>query len=506
VSDIVYRGNTEAPPPPSEPTRIDVPVSEAQREERAPRVPFSERVNRKLAREHGGEGISSKDESALRALSPKRRPNETVEIDFSDQTDKAGTISLKDATKGLSALHMQEMGRRAGDLVGMHELDDETAQKAGQMVADMGRFPSEAGPKVRMGTIIETPDGWKAQQHFRDGMSVREQMADAGEKPLSVRRAAEALTRFREVRESALQADLTAAAEQAEAQRMQQSGQQPSATQTQSAPSSPPQKPAAQPQRPDPLEQEKAQLQRERALAQQHAEYARLSAEERKALESVRAFDDWAVKVPELSDNAAWASLVTRAQHGDRGAIERLQKYQQARQNRDAWERHFRTANESRVNHQIALEKQAQQQNAHALAQWGDQQNKVFDSWLENNHPHYATETGKRQLKDTVRQMIRERTGWDDARIGAEWNAGRWRSAAEQSFLAESAMHKLTRESLQRHPRVPKPQPQSPGVARSRASDVEDVRSLQRAVSGAKGERAALMAAVRLQQAKRRGR
>jgi hypothetical protein len=89
------------------------------------------------------------------------------------------------------------------------------------------------------------------------------------------------------------------------------------------------------------------------------------------------------------------------------------------------------------------------------------------------------------------------------------------REAAAQTLIAKAAAYDRAIEQAREltakaaRERANQSRPQTPGgttVGPRGGGDADDVRTLQRAVSNARGERAQLMAAVKLQQAKRRGR
>jgi hypothetical protein len=528
--DTIYRpAETANPTPPAEPTRVDVPISEAQREERAPRVPFSERVKKKLERDHGGGPVSVKDEAAVRGLSPDREEPKIRRITAAKLARKDGTVKLGEVQAAHSALHMRDLGYRVGELAGVTrgEMGDDAAQSWGEAVAENGRKPSEEAPKVKMGAVIEGPDGqWKSLPHLRDGMSVKEQMLDGDEKPLSVRRAAEALSLFRAVRESAMEASVEDAKAQTEAARAQ--AQQPSAASAAPAESAPPlepQKPALDPA----VEAERQQLQLERAWSQQRAEYARLSAEERRAVDAIARIDAAAAKDRVLQDPNLLAQSVERARRGDVREQKRQQSYQKAFQARQSWEKYFETHNTQRVSQEIKItqmqeDAQAQQRAAQAQQHraWKEQQDSAFDQWVQNEHPQYATADGKRQLTAIVREHLAEK-GLNRQQVDALWAQGYWNSAQEQQLLTEAALFRHAKRAAANISRdLPtvaeheagrgyriQTRGENQSIARSitvgprGGVDVDDIKSLQRKVSGAKSERQALIHATSLMQARR---
>jgi len=95
-------------------------------------------------------------------------------------------------------------------------------------------------------------------------------------------------------------------------------------------------------------------------------------------------------------------------------------------------------------------------------------------------------------------------TGLTQEQIDREWAAGRWRASEEQVLLSRLGREQLLREAKQRlneHKRVPPVQ--QPGMYRAAgAGAMDEVRSLERQLDGATGQRA-LQIARQLTQARR---
>jgi hypothetical protein len=536
MSDVVYRGPEGVPAESGVPiSKPDVPISESQREQREPRVPFSERVRRKLERDHGGGPVASKDEDAVRSLSPDREEPKIRRITAAKLAHKDGTVKLGEVQAAHSALHMRDMGHHAGSLVGIRpdQMSDEQAQETGEWVAQHGRKPSEEAPKVKMGLVTEGPDGaWKSLSHFKEGKGsggIRQQMKARGETEETVGSSAEALARFRAVRESALEADLEAGRAQTEAARpTPEVGREIDALAAASDAEVQRQQPARQTQIDPAMETERQQLQLERAWSQQRAEYARLSAEERRAVDAIARIDAAAAKDRVLQDRNLLAQSVERARRGDVREQKRQQSYQKAFQARQSWEKHFETHNVQRVSQEIKLTQmqQAAQAQEHEARKeqhraWKAQQDTAFDQWVQNEHPQYATADGKRQLTAIVREHLAEK-GLNRQQVDALWAQGYWNSAQEQQLLTEAALFRHAKKAAANISRdLPtvaeheagrgyriQTRGEDQGFGRSitvgpRGGGDDDIKKWQGRVSGAKSERQALIAATALMKARR---
>jgi hypothetical protein len=200
-------------------------------------------------------------------------------------------------------------------------------------------------------------------------------------------------------------------------------------------------------------------------------------------------------------------------QNGDAQAIQRYQFLQGLTNERDQvhWPRFAeinRTATNYRIENQRRQEKQADEQYA--------QHNRVAISWLEKNHPAWATGDNLKRIRRESTAILRER-GYSDAQISKLRP-----TAAEQSILAEVAMWRLAPRLAKEakiaglptvaegnaargyrvHTHGANDTVQKPGVGRSSGYDVDDEKKLLGAISSAKGERAQIMAAAKWQKAK----
>jgi hypothetical protein len=203
MTDTIYQpASTANPAPPSEPSRIDLPVSEAERERREPRVTFAEQVKRKLERDHGGGPVASRDEAATRALSPKRPRDEVAEWDFSENASKAGTLDLRTATRALEAEHQKMHGKKVVESIGLDpdQVSEKRLRDAGEMLSSMGRKASEEGAKTKLGLTVQDPKTgeFKHLPPVRDHKSISKIMRDGEERALSLQEATELQTNWRE--------------------------------------------------------------------------------------------------------------------------------------------------------------------------------------------------------------------------------------------------------------------------------------------------------------------
>jgi hypothetical protein len=405
-----------------------------------------------------------------------------------------GSLSLREASKAYAKIHNEEYGRDLNEKwLGHQKLSPEYAAEIGEYTTQLGRAASEIGPKERMGLV---DNRGKVVEPIGDGDSIKRHMRQFEEAPISLKDSAEWLGNFRRENERIKQemADKIKSeiqTQDAEAEQVQAALAQP----TQPAQS----QPATQTQQPDPHAQERARLQQEYARVAAYREHAQMTSQERQYEEAVQRLDAWANSQPELMDHNLFQNLVNRAQKGDVAAANRLKGFQKAFAAKKAYVQKFVEVNTARVNRQIALEQYQAQQNAQVAEAQRAQHNKAFDTWLEQTHPTYAKGDSNRALKAAAKEILRER-GFTDEAISQLRP-----SALEQSVLADAAILRIGRARAKEIQRQPLPPVQRPGVARSRYADVEDVKTLQRKVSGARSQREALMAAVELQQARRRG-
>jgi hypothetical protein len=428
----------------------------------------------------------------VKKLTRKRPENDgAVPIDFKEDAEADGSLTLRKAGKAYAKLHNVERGHELAKELGYERVTDDYAEAMSEHVTALGRSASEP-KKVQLGLV----DDQGALLTPNDGRSIRKHLKETGERELSPEEATKFLTNYRAAAAEAdakLKAEIQASvqAEQAEAQ----------------ARAAAPVRQDVQPQQPQPQQQPQQasqvdpQVQQQRQLAAAYAEHAKLSAEERRAAEAVQSFDQWAASIPELSDNHLWAQLVRRAQAGDIQASKRIEQFQQARQNRDKWAAHFQQSNQNRVTRELQLQAHYQQQQDQQVRAFVASENKKTDAWIAQHMPQFATPEGKRQLREATHQYLRDELGMSDEDIRNDWTLRRFGS---QRTLAEAAAYRLAQRSMRSIQRGSLPPVQRPGVAQARGvGDADQLRRLERELSNTKGERAQLQIAAKIQKLKR---
>jgi hypothetical protein len=162
---------------------------------------------------------------------------------------------------------------------------------------------------------------------------------------------------------------------------------------------------------------------------------------------------------------------------------------------------HLQQSQQLRTAQNIVVQQARDQQ----LAQWGKQQDDVFQRELEKRHPQLAANQGR--MREAAKKYLQEDMGMTPQQIDAQWKAGSLRTAQGQLMLADAIAAKMARESvspkaLAQH-RRPVPPVQVPGVSRpSGAASEDEVRDLYRQLDSAKGDRA-IKIATRIGQLKR---
>jgi hypothetical protein len=233
------------------------------------------------------------------------------------------------------------------------------------------------------------------------------------------------------------------------------------------------QRPAPQPQ-PDPLAAEKAHL----AQQQQNLYWQQLSEGERAAAHEMRQIEQWVAQAK-----------------GD----ERAQALGYAEQRYDELRSYAQQASALRTASQTNAANARQQQ----INAWGQQQDALAQQKIKADMPEYADDAGWRKLQQATLRALKS-TGLTQEQIDREWAAGRWRASEEQVLLSRLGREQLLREAKQRlneHKRVPPVQ--QPGMYRAAgAGAMDEVRSLERQLDGATGQRA-LQIARQLTQARR---
>jgi hypothetical protein len=261
----------------------------------------------------------------------------------------------------------------------------------------------------------------------------------------------------------------------------------------------PPPEPVQQPQ-PDPLAQERARLAQEQA---QLSELRRVSVDELRAASQAQQWREYAYQnFPELKDQNALSTTYTK----NPARFQELQKIDQHVRGLEAQAAQHRQARQVREG-QIA-QVQAKQADA-ARRQFIDGEDAKYQAWVSKAMPQYATGPGKARLNEAAHKVLRA-TGLTDAQIKQQWDAGYLRPLGFQQVIAQAAAHLDTQEQMRKatnrsreisnqryRPPVTSYAAQPRGMA-----DEELVRSLERQLESATGQKA-LRIATQLTQARR---
>jgi hypothetical protein len=243
-------------------------------------------------------------------------------------------------------------------------------------------------------------------------------------------------------------------------------------------------------QQPDPLARERQRLAFE---AQAHAALRQSSIEE---INAMSAAEQIIAAFPELKSEAAVRDAYARNP-------QRFQQLQQAAQALQNCQAQFQRANEARSVREAQLQ---QAENEHI--------NRVYRQYSKANDDAFAARTPEMQnpakaqeLRAATRQMMHD-VGFSEDEINNAW-AGKTgvplRDHRVQQLLADGARWRMAQAKAKNVTRASVPPVQRPGVARPRGTEGEaDIGRLERALEGASGERAALQAATKLTQARRR--
>jgi len=248
--------------------------------------------------------------------------------------------------------------------------------------------------------------------------------------------------------------------------------------------------PRPQPQRPDPVAVHQA------AAAQAYqtaAAISQMSSQEAMLWTDIQRHEAQVYKsFPEASSFEAFEE----ARKNNPARIEALL---QEKQRSDAAKQQLQalTTNRQAAQEQVASRQREQQFRANDDA---------FNKWLSKAHPNYSKGARRNELTAAVKSYLRDDLGMTDQDIDYHYRqSGLLRSAQAQAMVANGAMWKLSQQAVKRiaEKRVHAPPVQRPGVFRPHGADAEDsVRSLQRELEGATGERA-LRLSVKLQKARR---
>lgn len=521
--DVIYRGPEGAPSEGDAPlARPDVPISESQRE---PRIPFGERINRKLEREGRGPPVSHKDEKAVRGLTGDlRKPKAPIEPDLSPRSD--GSTDLRTASRASSAEHAKAHSKNVLDYMGVDhdQLSDQAKQRIGEDLNEAGRKPGE-GKKTKIGLMVQDPVTGELRHlpPVRDHKSIKTTMLEGNEPALSLQGATERQANWREFQqgwEEAAQRSLLA-----EVQGQLQLGATPEqiadpdfvGLERPVQPSQPVEPQRAQPQRqtPDPLAQERQLLARQHAEAKRIAETAKWSAAESDAARTYHTANTWLAQQPE--NNAAnLANLKNRAAYGDAAAVQRLQVLQDAVTVRNQAQARFQELNRGATDRRIALQNDQAARDRADYKRWAAQNDQRYQEILPTAVPQYANAEGRKQLSAQALKTLKA-AGLDDQGIEAHWAKGApiyMRDASSQALIAKASAWDLLQAQIteaklngrwQHNQQLPPVM--APGgvtVGPRGGGDVDDIKRLQGKVSGARSERAALQAATSLMQARRR--
>ena len=247
--------------------------------------------------------------------------------------------------------------------------------------------------------------------------------------------------------------------------------------------------PAPQP-RPDPLQAERQRLAFE---AQTLAALKQSSIEE---MHAMTAAEQIIAAFPELNSEAAVRDAYAR----NPARFQQLQQAAQALQNCQA---QFQRANEARAVREAQLQ---QAENAHINAVYR-QYSKANDDAFAARTPEMKDTAKAHALRTATRQMMLD-VGFTEDEINTAW-AGKvgvpLRDYRVQTLLADGARWRMAQAKARNITKASVPPVQRPGVARPRGADSEaDMARLEQAVGSAVGERAALRAAAKLTQARRR--
>lgn len=409
-----------------------------------------------------------------------------------DGSNISETDTTREALKKATTQITDEKKRAAGRefLKGYGIEDDALAWQVADEAAALGKKPSEL-PMVKAFVADNAGNSHTPIQDTDRFLWQRDATGNLAE-----------ATRAKANYQEAEIAHLEEAARQAEWERLQgtqgaepqpeASPQEMSATNQQTIET--PQQPTAEPQV-DPLSAERAALNQKWTEAAAHAAYAQLSADERQAADAVVKWDQWAAKDPILQDHAKFAAFQQRVARGDVTAAAKMQEYQRAFDARKAWAEKFGRLNQDRVTRQLALEQHQQRQARTAYSQAAEAADTEFKNWLAKEHPAYASGRGFAALKQAATEYIEQDLGLSKQDWKIHWDqTGFLRNVAAQKAIAAGAMMRLTqsgRKALADH-RVPPVQGHSPGVyADSRSEEAEaDIRSLQRQLENASGNKA----------------
>jgi len=181
----------------------------------------------------------------------------------------------------------------------------------------------------------------------------------------------------------------------------------------------------------------------------------------------------------------------------------RFQQLQAAAQQLQNCQAAFQQANQARA---IRKQQLAQAENAHINAVY-KQYSKANDDAFARAAPEMNDTAKAYELRTATRKMMTD-IGFTEDEIQTAW-AGKvgvpLRDHRVQQILRKAALWDRAQARAKQVTKASVPPVQRPGVARPRGDDsAADMARLESALEGASGERAALLAAAKLTQARRR--
>jgi hypothetical protein len=460
----------------------DLPITAKQE---TPRITLRERVaNSKPVRG---------DEAGIRSVT-RKRPDDPgpAKVDLSDVARHDGSLSLREASAAYKKLHREQHGRDVNSkYLGYKNLSPENAVALSEGMDDR---PSEQ-PRTKVALVDDDGKVVKPIGDRPPKQAIREDGETFGGTESELRRSAEYLQNYRkqlaEYEQAVIKENFanTRAEENAQTLTPEAVGEINRLTQEHNQQLEQ-QQPA---QQPDALAAERQRLVAEYQRAAAYRQHAQLTSEERQDHEALHKLDRWAQGHPEFHDANLFQNLVARAQKGDIQAAKKLQWFNQARGQQKAIVDRLTAKNQARVNLQIALEQDRAQQNWRAAEAQRAQENTKYDAWLEQTHPNHVKGEGKRELRDTAKEILREH-GLTDEQIKQLRL-----SATEQAVLTDAAILRIGRARAKEITKANLPPVQRPGTVTVGRASVGDhastIKRLQGELSSAKGHKAVTIAA-----------
>jgi hypothetical protein len=228
----------------------------------------------------------------------------------------------------------------------------------------------------------------------------------------------------------------------------------------------------------------------------------RASDQERQASQQIHSWNAAFYKqFPEATNAAALAETQQRNPA-------RFAQIQQAAtkvaQNIDGWMKAGAAATEARERQEAEI---VQRQQAATRVAW-ENYKAQHDELAQQRIPELQDAQKKFAMQAETKAMLKDR-GFDDREVAAAWNGHTGVSLRDyrvQSVIADATRWRMAQARAKdiASKRAPVPPVMRPGTYRPAGADSEaDIGRLERALSGARGERAALRAATKLTQARR---